>query len=280
MAAIHYLNPAPLMWSFEHEPYRTELCARYDIESATPAECAARLIHGTADVGLAPVAAYAAKPDLAVIPGCAIASLECVRSILLVVRPPDGIAGVRTVALDTSSRTSAAYARILFDRYWQQPAEFVEHAPDLDAMLARCDAALLIGDPALLAREDRDRRQQATGEQLLYLDLAQEWRRFTGTAWVAAFWMVRPDALERTGLQPEQMVEDFQRSRDQGMAHVEDLVAEWQTRIALPAETIRTYLTRNIHYVLDKDCLAGLELFYRYGAECGALPTTPKLRFL
>lgn len=268
------------MWNFEHEPAKSLLSARYSIEESTPAECAARLAAGTADIGLTPIAGYAFDPSLAIIPGCAIASLDRVRSILLVVRDGMDLSAVRRVALDTASRTSATYTRILFHRFWKGQPEFVDHAPDLDAMLSGCDAALLIGDPALLALEDRERRERETGERLVYLDLAHEWHALTGTAWVSAFWAVRPEALRDAGVSPAQVVEDFQQSRDAGLAHVDELVSEWTGRIAVPAETIRTYLTENIRYVLDDACLDGMELFYRYGVECGALPVTPRLNFL
>jgi chorismate dehydratase len=280
IAAIRFLNPAPLMWDFEHEPAKSVLSERYSIEESTPAECAARLAAGAADIGLTPIAGYAFDPSLAIIPGCAIASLDRVRSILLVVRDGHDLSGVRRVALDTSSRTSATYTRILFDRFWKGRPEFVAHAPDLDAMLRVADAALLIGDPALLALEDRERRERETGECLAYLDLAHEWHTLTGTAWVSAFWAVRPQALRDASIEAARVVEDFQRSRDAGLAHVDDLVREWTERIAVPAETIRTYLTENIRYFLDDACLSGMELFYRYGVECGALPGTPKLVFL
>jgi chorismate dehydratase len=86
--------------------------------------------------------------------------------------------------------------------------------------------------------------------------------------------------LREAGVCAEAVVRDFQQSRDNGLAHVDDLVAEWSARLAVPAVTIHTYLTRNIHYVLDDACLQGLEMFYRYGVECGALPAVPELRFL
>ncbi|MBT9329626.1 menaquinone biosynthesis protein [Acidipila sp. 4G-K13] len=268
------------MWSFEHEPGKTFLSNRYTIESSTPAECAARLADGTADIGLVPIAAYASNPSLSVIPGCAIASLDCVRSIILVVRHPGGLSGVERVALDTSSRTSATYTRILFHRFWKRRPEFLPHPPDLEAMLRTADAALLIGDPALLALEDRERRERETGEQLLYLDLAHEWRMLTGTPWVSAFWAIRPESLADTGIAAPFVIQDFQRSRDAGMAHIDDLVEEWTGRIVVPPETIRTYLTQNIWYLLDDACLSGMDLFYRYGVECGALPAVPRLKFL
>ncbi|MGC2639407.1 MAG: menaquinone biosynthesis protein [Acidobacteriaceae bacterium] len=280
VSAIHFLNPAPLMWSFEHEPDRARLAERYALTSDTPAECAAKLASGEADIGLVPAASLADTPSLQVIPGCVIASRDRVRSIILVVREEVGIQGVRRVALDTASRTSAAYTQILFARYWRTQPEFVPHPPYLGAMLRTADAALLIGDPALLALEDRQARERRTGERLLYLDLAHEWHTFTGTVWVSAYWGVRPEAIGEGRTSPAQIVEDFQRSRDAGLAHIDALAEEWSARIAVPRATIRTYLSENIWYVLDDACLEGLELFYRYGAECGALPEAPGLRFL
>jgi chorismate dehydratase len=268
------------MWSFEHEPDRSRLGERYALSSDTPAECAAKLASGDADIGLAPVAALADTDALDVIPGCVIAARDRVRSIVLVVRGPEGIAGVRRVALDTSSRTSAAYTRILFARHWKTAPEFLPHAPNLEAMLQVADAALLIGDPALLALEDREARHQRTGEHLLYFDMAHEWHKFTKTVWVSAVWAVRRDAVSSGGIAPAQIVEDFQHSRDAGLAHLEELADEWSSRIDVPRATIRTYLSRNIWYVLDDACLEGLELFYRYGAECKVLPSAPQLRFL
>ena len=268
------------MWDFEHEPERSRLLERYNIRYTTPAQCAAQLFTGEADIGLVPIVAYATIPSLLVVPGCTIAARDRVRSILLVVRPVEGVSVVRTVAADTSSRTSLAYTHILFDRFWKTPVTFLPHAPDLEAMLAIADAALLIGDPALLALEDQERRAAATGEKLLYLDLAHAWHGFTGLPWISAFWAIRSTALEETGVTAEELIQDLQASRDHGLAHVEDLVAEWSQRIAMPPQTIRFYLTNNIHYFLDDACLRGIEAFYRYGAECGALPAAPALKLL
>jgi chorismate dehydratase len=280
IAAINFLNPAPLMWDFEHPPRARELARRYSIISSTPAECAQHLRAGTADIGLVPVAAYPSLPSTAIVPRCAIASLDAVRSILLIVRHPDGIPGVRRVALDTASITSSTYTRILFRKRWKTNPQFLPLAADLEAMLNVADAALLIGDPALLALEDREFREQHTGERLLYLDLAHEWRAWTNTAWVSAFWAVREDALNRAGVSPQLLIEDFERSRDGGLDHLDQIVDEWSRRIAVSPATIKTYLYDNIHYFLDDVCLDGLNLFYRYAVECGALPRVPPLRFL
>lgn len=280
LAAIDFANPAPLMWDFEHAPLRDGLLERYEIVSSVPSECARKLIDGSADIGLVPVAAYARMPGAMIVPGCAIASLDHVRSILLVVRHPEGVRAAKRVALDTASITSATFTRIFFSRLWKASPEFVPHGPDLEAMLRAADAALLIGDPALLALEDREAREARTGERLEYIDLAHEWRVWTGTPWVSAFWAVRGAAFGTETVSREQLVDDFQRSRDHGLAHIDELAQEWAGRVPLSIGALRNYLTDNIYYFLDDACLEGLGLFYQYAVECGALATIPKLEFL
>lgn len=268
------------MWDFEHAPDMARLAARYDIHRSMPSECATELACGSSDIGLIPIAAYAAIPDLVVIPGCTIASRHRVRSILLVVKHPDGMHGVRRVAADTDSRTSNAYAQTLFRRFYQRDPEFIPYAPNLDAMLADCDAAILIGDPALLALEDQAARLARTGEHLEYIDLAAEWKRHTGANWVSAFWAARPQAIAESGIAAGEVAHDFIQSRDHGMANIDALVREWAPRLPVPPETIETYLSQNIHYILDEACISAIELFFRLSAECGVLPTPPRLNFL
>jgi chorismate dehydratase len=279
VAAIRFLNPAPLMWDFEHPPRAAALAERYDVETMMPAQCAERLSEGTADLGLVPITALAQSSDLRIVPGCAIASKGAIRSLLLVMRSATGLAGMRTIAADTSSRATLAYVQVMARHFWQIPATFVPHTPDLDGMLAACDAALLIGDPALLALEDRNPRQQRTGEELLYLDLGVEWRRLTGVPWISAVWGVR-EAAARSTQQRDQLVNDLTASRDAGLAHIDALADEWSSRIAVPRATIYAYLSGNIHYVLDAECLEGLRRFYELAAACDVLPAMTDLRLL
>ena len=282
------MNPAPLLYNFEHEPAATALRQQYALHSTSPSICAAELNAGTADLGLIPIAAL--PPELRVVPGCAIASLDQVRSILLLVKNPgrlpaaEALARVSSVATDTASRSSVVYARIIFEHFHNTRPVFVEHAADPLAMLAVADAALLIGDPALLTREHRghiDGLSEVTyGAPVLWLDLAQMWRERTGLPWVAAVWAVRPQALSQSGWGAPQLIADLNASRDAGLAHIEDLVQEWTPRLAIAPETIRTYLTRNIHYYLDDECLRGIELFRSLAAGIGALPVLAELAML
>lgn len=279
IAAIRFLNPAPLMWDFDHPPRAVPLATRYEIESMMPAQCAERLANGAADLGLVPITAFAQSPDLRVVPGCAIASKGAIRSLLLIVRAATGLENVRSIAADTSSRATQAYVQVMARHFWKIPAAFVPHPPDLDAMLAACDAALLIGDPALLALEDRVARQQRTGEELLYMDLGVEWRRLTGLPWISALWGVREEAVRSATIR-EQLVRDLVGSRDAGLAHIDDLANEWAMHIDVPCATIHTYLSQNIHYILDDDCLQGLKCFYELAAACDVLPPLHHLPLL
>ena len=284
VAAISFLNPAPLLYNFEHEPIARTLRQRYDVHYTSPSDCARELHAGSADLGLIPVAEL--TPDLAIVPGCTIASLDEVRSILLLVRNPgnlpvhEALARVRTVATDAVSRSSVAYTRILFEHFHGAHPGYIEQTANPLAMLAAADAALLIGDPALLARERRAEIDADTDTPLLWLDLAQLWRERTGLPWVAAVWALRPEALEEGAVPANQLVADLVASRDAGLAHIDELVSEWAPRLAIPSATIRTYLTRNIHYVLDAECLRAITLFRSLAAEINALPPLPLLPLL
>jgi len=261
------------MWDFDHPPLAAELAARYQIESMLPSECADRLAAGTADIGLVPIAALAANPGLRILPGCTIASKSRVRSLLFVHRTAQPRTAIRSVAADLASRTTLAYSRILLHRWGNAEAPFVPMIADLDAMLSRADAAILIGDPALMALEERANRFERTGEELVYLDLAREWTALMGVPFVSAVWGVAPNSPAALDERlTERVAEDFVRSRDHGLANIDTLVAEWSRRLPLSEETIRSYLSTNIHYVLDDECLEGMRVFFQKAAECGALP--------
>lgn len=251
------------MWDFEHGAAG----AQFEISYTVPSACAAQLQGATADIGIIPVAAYAQIPDLAIIPGVAIAARRPVRSILLVSKVP--VEKIETIALDTSSMTSVALTKVLFQRWLGAGRTFTDVAPDLEIMLRDHDAGLVIGDTAL----------QVDRSKYLTLDLAEEWIRFTGKPFVFAFWAIRRAALANA---PADLASIFQTSRDHGVQaqNINSLAQDWAGRVRLSEDEVRTYLTENIHYQLDPDCLEGLQLFYRYAAECGALPPALALQFV
>jgi chorismate dehydratase len=267
IAAINFLNPAPLMWDFEHPPLNSQLARRYQIDRMSPSECADRLATGNADIGLVPIASLAANPKLRILPGCVIASKHRVRSLLLVHRASQPISALRSVAADTASRTTLAYARILFHRWGNPSVPFTPASADLDAMLEFADAAILIGDPALLALEEQANRFERTHEPLVYLDLAEEWTALMHVPFVSAVW-----GIACSSPLIEDVENDFIQSRTHGLENIDSLVSEWSNHLPIPEETIRNYLTTNIHYVLDEECIEGMRMFFRIAADLGILP--------
>src|SRR5205823_4894301 len=155
---------------------------RFSIRFDVPSRCAALLHEGSIDVGMIPSIEFLRGPGYRIVPGIGIMSEGLVASVALFsTRPVDRI---RSVAADTSSRTSNALLRILcVERFGIDPA--LEPAPpDPAAMLQQCDAALLIGDPALFLD------YEAAG--LLKVDLGGEWTSMTQLPFVWAFWSGRP----------------------------------------------------------------------------------------
>jgi chorismate dehydratase len=191
-----------------------------------------------------------------------------VRSLLLVRRASQPLANLRSVAADTASRTTIAHARILFHHWGNVSVQYLPMPGDLDSMLDRAEAAIVIGDPALLALEERANREERTGEELMYHDLAEEWRGITGLPFVSAVW----GATAWGNSLDERVANDLIQSRDHGLQNIDALVAEWSNRLPLSDDTIHSYLTSNIHYVLDEECQEGMRCFFRKAAEIGILP--------
>ena len=267
ISAISFLNTAPLMWDFEHGEQARELSRYFELSYTLPSHCAEQLLAGTADIGIIPVAAYTAIPDLVVVPDVAIAAKNAVRSILLISKVP--VEKIRNVATDDSSRTSAALVEIFLRKFVGIGPGFTRQEPDLAEMLKWHDAALLIGDPALQART----------EGYFVYDLAEQWRRWTGHPFVFAFWAVRRDALAAPA--PEiNIARVFQQSRDHGLEHIPEIVSAWAPRLDLPEKLVSDYLAENVDYSLDQENLEGLRLFFRYADECKVLPAAPALQFL
>src|SRR6185437_10499198 len=149
ISAISFLSTAPLMWDFENGESASRLSEHFQIGYTVPSRCAEELKSGLADIGIIPAAAYTSIPGLVVIPDVAIASKNAVRSILLISKVP--LEKIRSVAVDDSSRTSAALVEIFLKKFVGIDPGFSRQTPNLQTMLQWHDAGLLIGDPALVA---------------------------------------------------------------------------------------------------------------------------------
>jgi len=260
IAASFYLNSAPLIWSFTEGSQREEVELLTD---AAPARCADMLARGAADAALVPVIEYQRIPEILAVPHVCVGSRSRVRSVVLATRERE-LKDVRTVSLDTSSRTSVALTRILFREFEGFEPEWKTAEPDLQSMLQTSDAALMIGDPAMVFPR----------EGLRVYDLAGLWRERTGLGFVFAIWMARASAVEKVrGV-------DFEHARDEGLRHVEDIVTLYEKPLQLPREELRSYLLDNISFELDEEMRAGLALFYQLAHKQAIIPDVQPLKWL
>lgn len=250
VSLVDFLNSRPLAWGLLHEPP-----PGVEVSRDLPSVCAARLASGEADVGLIPSIEYQRIPGLKVVPGLGIAASSEVRSVLLVSDVSRERIG--SVALDPASRTSAALTRILLKRSYGIAPEYREGA-------GKADARLIIGDPALKARLNGH----------VVLDLAAEWRAFSGHPFVFAFWAVR------AGAATPGVAAMLRRSFEASQAHFGAMVREESAASGLSEAVVEDYLRHALHFELDAGDLEGLALFYRLAAEEGLVPAARPVEFI
>jgi predicted solute-binding protein len=246
VCAVSFLNTTPLVWGMLHGPQQ----GLFDLSFRVPSGCADQLAGGAADIGIVP-SYELTRQDLEVIPGAGIACHGAVRSILLVSSRPAG--EIRTLAADSSSRTSVQLARLILERRYGAEFVSIPHAPDLDAMLRAADAALIIGDPAL-------RVNPALLPYRVY-DLGTEWVEMTGLPMVFAVWAGRKGAVTA------EVVEAFRESCRYGRERLEEIVAAESPRRGFSPALVREYLTRHIVHQLAEPDYRGMDLFLRYARE-------------
>jgi chorismate dehydratase len=285
VSIVEFLNTAPLVWGFTDGP----LEGRYDLSFTVPSLCADALRTGQADIAIIPAIEYQRMNGMVVLPEIAIAAQNEVRSLLVVSRKP--IHFVKRLALDTNSRSTVALTKLLCRGHWGIEPEFIDSPPDPEGMLAKADAALLIGDPALRVRLKVDAltAKQPAGhgccggdesehpvqgvDMLFVYDVVQQWREMTGKPSVLAVWAGRRDVVT-----PE-VVADFLASRAYGLANIGDIAEGAALKLDLPPNPLERYLRESIDFHLHAENIAALEYYYERCAEAGLIPAARPIEF-
>jgi len=272
IGAVGYLNARPLVYGLDALP---QFALRYDV----PSECARLLHEGAIDVGLIPSIEYLRGGPYRIVPDLAIASRGPVASVAIYTTRP--MRDVRSIALDTSSRTSVALVSVLCARLFNIQPALERRGPDLEDMLEHCDAALIIGDNALLLEHRKSEVRSTKSEvrstksevrstkpevqslksDIEKVDLGEAWQTLTGLPFVYAFWAGRSDALTSND------VEALQRARDAGVMEIDAIAREYFPDSAARQAVGAAYLRDNIKYYLGDEERAGLDTFYRYALE-------------
>ncbi len=257
LSASSYSNTAPLIWSFLYGSQHGHVELILD---NAPARSAEMLQQGRVDAALVPVIMSQVIDGVRLVPDVCVGARNRVRSVCLVTRDHD-LTDIKSVALDVSSRTSAALTKIIFREFLSSEPQWLDAQPDVDAMLTNADAALLIGDPALAL--------DGTTAYRLY-DLAQLWNKHTGLGFIFAMWMTRAGNLSI----------DLASARDEGLQKIPQIAANYETEIGLDRQALTRYLNENIVYSVEEDMQAGMELYFDLAAKHGLTPERRPVQYL
>ncbi len=282
ISASSYSNTAPLVWSFQFGTRRGSVELILD---TAPARSAELLAQNRVSAALVPVIAFQTIPGVRLVPNVCVGAHERVRSVCLVTKGME-LRDVRSVALDVSSRTSVALTKIIFREFLGFEPEFRPAEPNIDTMLAGADCALLIGDPALgisdlgsgisdlsdsrVASAGRHSEITNHNSEIKKYDLVELWREYTGFGFVFAMWMT---AAETSPI-------DFAGARDEGLKHIDEIIANYDSEIPLSRAEFKEYLTTNISFSIDESMQKGLELYFKLARKAELIERVRDLRFI
>jgi len=261
---IQFLNCLPIYWGL----VRSGALLDVELTKDTPDRLNDMLVAGELDIGPISLVEYLRHADdLLLLPDLAVGSDGPVLSVNLVSQVPLNTLDGRRVALGSTSRTSVLLARMWLSEVQGVHPDYFSCPPDLSTMLLEADAAVLIGDAALRATHD------APGRGLSVYDLGQVWRDWTGLPMVFAVWAVRRDYAEANPGLVKDVHGAFIRSRDDALAHVDEVATQAARWEAFDAATLGAYF-RTLDFSLGARQLAGLVEFARRAAAVGAVGAT------
>jgi chorismate dehydratase len=255
------LNCLPIYWGL----VRAGTLLDVELTKDTPDRLNDMLVTGELDIGPISLVEYLRNASsLVLLPDIAIGSDGPVLSVNLVSQVPLASLDGRRVALGSTSRTSVLLVRKWLEEVYGVQPDYFTCPPDLTTMLLEADAAVLIGDAALRATYDAPRRG------LDVHDLGSAWRDWTGLPMVFAVWAARRDYAEANPGLVKDVHTAFLKSRDDALAHVEDVAAAAARWEVFDAATLATYF-RTLDFSLGARQLAGLREF----ARRAGLPVEP-----
>ena len=232
ISAVAYTNTKPFIYGINH----SDILNQIDLSLDIPSDCAAKLIDGTVDVGLIPVAAIPHVPDANIISDYCIGSVGAVNSVFIFSNVP--VSEIRTLRLDSHSRTSNNLAKVLLKFHFKQE---VSYTTDVNV---QTDAIVLIGD----------RTFGKKGDYAFVYDMGEEWMNFTGLPFVYAAWVANK-------VIPEAFINEFNTALKNGLAARKELL---KTLPVNPVFDLDDYLMHKLDFELTDKKREALSLFLSY----------------
>jgi chorismate dehydratase len=267
---VDYLNCLPVYHALEENI----LPHSYDIVKGPPTRLNEMFLNNRLAVTPISSIEYARNSDNCIIlPGMSITADGKVSSILLFSKVPVTELEGKKVCLTSSSATSVALLKILFEHYFHVDTIFETTTPNLESMLKKGDGALLIGDDAMLAHHLIKEKEMS----VRVTDLGETWKEFTGEKMVYALWVVKESFARSKPEIVDQITEDFQQSRRIGWSDPASLVNKAHKKSGLPLPVVDDYF-QTIQHDLGDDEKRALLTFFDYAYKSDLISERTQLK--
>lgn len=243
ISAVSYYNTLPLIYGIS----QSGLLHNYELQLDVPSQCAENLLSGKADLSLVPVGALPSFPHYELVGKHCIGAVGNVKTVLLLSNVP--VSSLKTIYLDTDSRTSVNLVKVLASRLWKIKVNWKSLNGTDPTSLETDEGVVLIGDKTF----------GISNFFKFSYDLAGCWRDLTGLPFVFAAWA-------STQTLPPEFVNQFEAALEWGVAHSRESIV-LARNLAISEQELVHYLQNDISFPLDAAKRKGLELFLSYLKE-------------
>jgi len=239
ISAVKYANTYPFIYGLEASGFDKKVI----LETDHPADCAAKLIAGKVDIGLIPVATLPLLKEYDIISDYCIGANGNVRTVMLLSNCT--FESIETIYLDYRSRSSVNLSKVLAKNSWKREFTWVNTSKGFDFRnIGMNEAVVLIGDQCFEFEKSFRYR----------IDLAAEWKKFSGLPFVFACWTANRKL-------PEDFIEEFNGALVLGVKNIDAVVEKFGKTGTITGDDLKVYLTENIDYNFDEDKKKALKLF-------------------
>jgi chorismate dehydratase len=245
ISAVKYANTYPFIYGLTKSGFDKEVV----LETDHPADCAAKLINDTVDIGLIPVAALPSVKEYHIVSDYCIGANGNVRTVLLLSNCP--FEDIRSVYLDYRSRSSVNLTKVLARNSWKREFKWINTSKAFDFLnIGLNEAVVLIGDQCF----------EFENSFRFKVDLANEWKKFSGLPFVFACWTANKHINA-------EFIAKFNNALSLGVNNIDAVVGKFGNTGTIKGEILKKYLVENIDYNFNDEKKKALKLFLELLAE-------------
>ena len=235
ISAVAYTNTKAFIYGLEH----SDIINKIELSLDIPSDCAAKVISDEVDMGLMPVAAIPLVPNANIVADYCIGSDGAVNSVFIFSDVP--VKEIKTLRLDSHSRTSNNLAKVLLKFYWKKQVTFTTDPA------AKTDAVVLIGDRTFGKKDD----------YAFAYDMGQEWKNFTGLPFMYAAWVANKEISA-------EFKAEFNAALQLGLANRNEVL---KTLPLVNNFDLEDYLYHKLQFEVTEDRTKALKMFLKYIEE-------------